>query len=431
MKLWYYNDRYMDIFPMKNGTVLQKFAHCVSESQRLQKPLGHIMDNNQIPEDFANAIPGFYKGKIIYNKDMDELRDYSIWFEFATPTEISKASPLMDSHVNSVASIDEQEQKIPSVVVSLSEYTKLQTEYLGELYNKNREQFDRLNQIKIYIKNYIDYENNPTDIKPFALLSPDDACGLTNQEAINLITGYPYVLHGSLSIDRVRELTEEQRKIILSGGTEEARINAVKKLDEFNIGDSVIVSPVWNRSPLTDTLPTGVSHDPSFEPGKKMTEADYFDSSEEINDKFKSLRASINSFNEYALNKNNQIGIDVANKLNEKIRLLSSNGSSLTTLDKEIINQMKGIIINSYKELGPTADGIGYFHTLLRNISLCLSYLSSLISGSQCDDIDQKSVAVGQINTTFFARSTRQEKVVEIIDEELNKLIENHPKSGR
>lgn len=156
---------------------------------------------------------------------------------------------------------------------------------------------------------------------------------------------------------------------------------------------------------------------------------DYFDNSEEINDKFESLRVSINSFSKYASNKNNQIGIDLANELNEKIRLLSSHGSSLTALDKEIINQMKSIIIDNYKELGPTANGIGYFHTLLRNISLCLSYLSALISRSQCDDIDQKAVAVGQINTTFFARSTRQEKAVKI-DEELNKLIENHAKSG-
>ena len=115
----------------------------------------------------------------------------------------------------------------------------------------------------------------------------------------------------------------------------------------------------------------------------------------------------------------------------KKISQLNSHGSSPRSPrspDKVTMNEMKKII-DSYKALGSTADGIGYCHTLLRNISLRLSYLSSLMSRSQSDDIDQKSVAVGQINPTFFARSTRQKKAVKI-DEELKKCIEDHPKPG-
>ena len=157
--------------------------------------------------------------------------------------------------------------------------------------------------------------------------------------------------------------------------------------------------------------------------------SDCFDSSKNTNDNVESLRVAINAFSEYVSKKSNQVGMDVANKLNEKLSQLNSHGSSLTSPDKVTMNEMKKIIIDSYKTLGPTADGIGYCHTLFQNISLRFSYLSSLISGAQSDDIDQKSVEVGQINPTFFARSTRQKKAVEI-NEELNKCIEDHPKPG-
>ena len=157
--------------------------------------------------------------------------------------------------------------------------------------------------------------------------------------------------------------------------------------------------------------------------------SDCFDSSQDTNDNFKSLRVAINSFSEYVLEKNNQVDMDVAKKLNEKLSQLNSHGCYLTPQDKVTMHEMEQIIIDSYKALGPTADGMGYFHALLRNISRCLSYLSSFISGAQRDDIAQKSVEVGQINPTFFARSTRQKKAVEI-NEELNKCIEDHPKPG-
>ena len=46
--------------------------------------------------------------------------------------------------------------------------------------------------------------------------------------------------------------------------------------------------------------------------------SDCFDSSKDVKDDFESLRLAASSFSEYVSKKNNQLGMDVAKKLNEK-----------------------------------------------------------------------------------------------------------------
>jgi len=118
-------------------------------------------------------------------------------------------------------------QAIPSNVTYVADFITLPRAQVIDIYRNNEPNFDRISNLKCYIKNHIQNTN------PHAALSLEQAFELTPQETSNLATCYPYVSSQDLSIEEVKTLSEDERQILMVQGSAEIKQQSLANLRQY------------------------------------------------------------------------------------------------------------------------------------------------------------------------------------------------------